>query len=251
MVCGGDEIGRTQKGNNNSYCQDNEISWYDWKLDERKTKLLEFTRRLIEFRRAHPNLRRRKFYQDREVYHSSLKDIAWYQPDGQEMIQEQWNTGWMRSLALLFNGNTLNETDELGEPVVDDSFLILMNSSAQGVSFTLPLSPLNRGWKLAMNTHDLEQPFRDIPMDEALDVAGRSVVLLRELAAEESKRANAGATEVPEPAQAAPDGPPAEPVLALAEPEPEESKKPKHAHAASDESAAEAMLVLAESLPED
>ena len=251
MVCGGDEIGRTQKGNNNSYCQDNEISWYDWKLDERKTKLLEFTRRLIEFRRAHPNLRRRKFYQDREVYHSSLKDIAWYQPDGQEMIQEQWNTGWMRSLALLFNGNTLNETDELGEPVVDDSFLILMNSSAQGVSFTLPLSPLNRGWKLAMNNHDLEQPFRDIPMDEALDVAGRSVVLLRELAAEESKRANAGATEVPEPAQAAPDGPPAEPVLALAEPEPEESKKPKHAHAASDESAAEAMLVLAESLPED
>ena len=82
----------------------------------------------------HPNLRRRKFYQDREVYHSSLKDIAWYQPDGQEMTQEQWNTGWMRSLALLFNGNTLNESDDMGEPIVDDSFLILMNSSAETVS---------------------------------------------------------------------------------------------------------------------
>jgi len=134
--------------------------------------------------------------------------------------------------------------------VVDDSFLILMNSSAQGVSFTLPLSPLNRGWKLAMNTHDLEQPFRDIPMDEALDVAGRSVVLLRELAAEESKRAMPGRRKFLNLRRRA-DGPPAEPVACPRRAGTEESKKPKHAHAASDESAAEAMLVLAESLPED
>ncbi len=201
MLCGGDEICRTQKGNNNAYCQDNPISWCDWNLDERKTKLLEFTRGLIEFRRLHPNLRRRKFYQDREVRHSSLKDIAWYQPDGQEMTQEQWNTGWMRSLALLFNGNTLNEIDELGEPIVDDSFLILLNSSAEGVTFTLPQSPLNRGWKLAMNTDDLDQPFRDTALDGALEVAGRSVVLLRELAPEEAKPSSPEKESVPEPAQ--------------------------------------------------
>ncbi len=232
MLCGGDEIGRTQRGNNNAYCQDNDISWYDWKLDDRKTKLLEFTRKLIEFRRLHPNLRRRKFYQDREVYHSSLKDIAWYQPDGQEMTQEQWNTGWMRSLALMFNGNTLNEADELGEPVVDDSFLILMNSCPDSVSFTLPLSPLNRGWKLVMNTHDLDQPFCNRSMGGALDVAGRSVVLLRELALADGERSDAETIEVPEPAQEALEE-------ALAESGPERN----------DESPVEPVPVMANPLP--
>ena len=95
MICGGDELGRTQHGNNNAYCQDNEISWYDWKLDPQKKKLLEFTCKLIEFRKRHPNFRRRRFFQDREVYHPSSRDIAWYRTDGQEMTQEQWNTGWM------------------------------------------------------------------------------------------------------------------------------------------------------------
>ncbi len=100
MLCGGDEIGRTQRGNNNAYCQDNEISWYDWNLDERRQRLLDFTRQLIALRLAHPNLRRRKFFQDREVRQSSLKDIAWYGDNGEEMTQEQWNAGWMRSIAL-------------------------------------------------------------------------------------------------------------------------------------------------------
>jgi len=109
MLCGGDEIGRTQRGNNNAYCQDNEISWYDWHLGERQTRLLEFTRQLIQFRKVHPNLRRRKFFQDRDVYHPASKNIAWYRTDGQEMTQEQWNTGWMRSLAVMFNGQTLGD----------------------------------------------------------------------------------------------------------------------------------------------
>jgi isoamylase len=181
MLCGGDEIGRTQRGNNNAYCQDNEISWCDWNLDERKAKLLEFTRQLIEFRKAHPNLRRRKFFQDREVYHPSSKDIAWYRTDGGEMTEEQWNTGWMRSLAVLFNGKTLGETNDLGEPVEDYSFLILLNSSAESVTYTLPQSPLNLGWKQVMNTNDLDHPFAEHQMDGSLEVAGRSVVLLAEL----------------------------------------------------------------------
>jgi isoamylase len=181
MLCGGDEIGRTQHGNNNAYCQDNELSWYDWKLDDRRTKLLEFTRRLIQFRKAHPNLRRRKFFQDTEVYHPSSRNIAWYRDDGQEMTEEQWNTGWMRSLAVMFNGSTLDDTDEMGEPLKDDSFLILLNSYGDKVTYTLPPSPQGRGWKLLMNTDDLEHPFAEQRMDGALDVAGRSVVLLREL----------------------------------------------------------------------
>ncbi len=186
MLCGGDEICRTQRGNNNAYCQDNEISWYDWKLDERKLKLLEFTRKLIEFRRAHPNLRRSKFFQDREVYHPSSKDIAWYRDDGNEMTPEQWNTGWMRSLAVMLNGKTLGESGEMGEPLQDDSLLIMLNSSADCVTYTLPQSPLNRGWKLIMNTDDLEHPFDERRLDGSLDVAGRSVAVLRELTAEET-----------------------------------------------------------------
>jgi isoamylase len=186
MLTGGDEIGRTQRGNNNAYCQDNEISWYDWKLDERRLKLLEFTRRLIAFRRTHPNLRRSRFFQDREVYHPSSRDIAWYRDDGQEMTQEQWNTGWMRSLAVMLNGKTLREADEMGEPISDDSFLIMLNSYGERVTYTLPQSPLNRGWKVILDTDNLENPFEEKTLEGTLDVAGRSLVLLCELTAREA-----------------------------------------------------------------
>src|SRR6185437_8851640 len=106
MIGGGSEIDRDQHGNNNAYCQDNEISWYDWNLDDRRRALLNFTRRLIELRKDHPNLRRRKFFQDRpidpvhrkdrDVGGRHLKDIAWYRPDGQEMTDEEWHLGWVR-----------------------------------------------------------------------------------------------------------------------------------------------------------
>jgi glycogen operon protein len=195
MLCGGDEIGRTQKGNNNAYCQDNDVSWYDWHLDQRRKKLLEFICGLIEFRQKHPNLRRRKFFQDREVYHPSSRDIAWYRTDGQEMTEEQWNTGWMRSLAIMLNGSTLGQLDETGEPITDDTFLVMLNSYADCVTYTLPQSPRNRGWKLLMNTHDLDNPFGEKLLDGALDVAGRSVVVLRELTEGETRNTQTGQTD--------------------------------------------------------
>ena len=180
MLCGGDEIMRTQQGNNNAYCQDNEISWYDWELDEHKTRMLEFTRELIALRRAHPNLRRRKFFQDREVRHSSLKDIGWYGNNGEEMTPEQWNAGWMRSIAIMYNGGTLDQVDDMGQRIVDDSFLILLNSYHDCVSYTLPPSPQGHGWTLIMDTHDLERPFKNENVDGSMDVHGRSVALLME-----------------------------------------------------------------------
>jgi glycogen operon protein len=205
MLCGGDEISRTQKGNNNAYCQDNEISWYDWNLDERREKLLEFTCNLIEFRQRHPNLRRRRFFQDREVYHPSSRDIAWYRTDGQEMTEEQWKTGWMRSLAVMLNGSTLGQVDDMGEPIADDTFLVMLNSHADCVTYTLPQSPRNRGWKLLMDTHDLDNPFGEKLLDGKLDVAARSVVVLRELAEGETRGQQTGQTsEKPEPTAAAP-----------------------------------------------
>jgi len=129
---------------------------------------------------AHPNFRRRKFFQDREVRRSSLKDIAWYGNDGQEMTQEQWSAGWMRSIALMYNGNTLDQVDDMGQPITDDSFLILVNSYHDCVTYTLPASPHGRGWTLVMDTHDLEQPFKSERMRGHMDVRGRSMALLVE-----------------------------------------------------------------------
>jgi isoamylase len=102
------------------------------------------------------------------------------------MTQEQWNTGWMRSLAVMLNGKTLAEVGDMGEPVQDDSFLIMLNSYGECVTYTLPQSPLNRGWKVIMNTNELENPFDERVLDGTLDVAGRSVVLLRELTPQEA-----------------------------------------------------------------
>jgi glycogen operon protein len=180
MILGGDEIGRTQRGNNNAYCQDNEISWTDWKLDERKEKLLEFTTKLIELRKAHPNLRRRKFFQDRAVRHSEFKDIAWYRTDGQEMTDEEWNAGWVKSLGVMYNGKTLDSVDEMGQPVLDDSFLVLLNSSHEGVTYTLPSGPHEQGWEKVLDTSELEDPFKGGETNGSLEVYPRSVVLLRE-----------------------------------------------------------------------
>ena len=180
MICGGDEIGRTQGGNNNAYCQDNEISWYHWDLDDRRHALLDFTCKLIELRKSHPNLRRKKFYQDRVVHNSVLKDIAWYRTDGQEMTEDEWNAGWVRSLAVLFNGQTLNSVDEMGQAITDDTFLILLNSSHEGVTYTLPAGPHGHHWEMVFDTSNLKTPFKSAEMNGSLEVYARSVVLLRE-----------------------------------------------------------------------
>ena len=123
MLAGGDEVARSQMGNNNCYCQDNELTWMDWNLDERRERLREFTCRIIQLRLAHPNLHRRKFFQDREVRRRSdgslvllEKDAAWFNPDGNEVSDEAWNAEWTRAIALLLNGCTLQVSDEDGDP---------------------------------------------------------------------------------------------------------------------------------------
>lgn len=180
MICGGDEIARTQFGNNNAYCQDNELSWYDWTRAKEQGDLLEFVAKLIELRKKHPNLRRRNFYQDRAIRNSIVKDIAWYGADGHEMTEEEWNSGWIRSIAVLFNGETLDTVDEMGTPVVDDTFLILFNSYHDPVSYKLPPTPRNRGWRNLLDTSNLQNPFSNGPVERAPEIAGRSLRLLRE-----------------------------------------------------------------------
>ncbi len=175
MLAGGDEIARSQQGNNNCYCQDNELTWHDWNLDEPRKRLLEFTASLIELRREHPNLHRRKFFQDRKIRGSVVRDIAWFGTDGNDLSDDQWVHEWNRSLAVMLNGKTMDVMDEDGEQVVDDSFLILVNASDQGVEYTLPPPPDGTPWRQAMDTENLTAPFGRVEVGEKVIVGGRAI----------------------------------------------------------------------------
>jgi glycogen operon protein len=177
MIAGGDEFSRSQRGNNNGYCQDNELTWYDWKLDDSRVRLMEFTRKLVNLRLSHPNLHRRKFFQDRTIRNSVERDIAWYGADGNEMPESAWTTQWTRSLAVLLNGKTLQVSDEKGDPLVDDSFLILVNASAEGVEFTLPPPTNGTPWTMVMDTENIEDPFKAQDVGDKVIVGGRSMML--------------------------------------------------------------------------
>jgi isoamylase len=161
MICGGDEIGRTQHGNNNAYAQDNEISWYDWNLNNAQRALFEFTRQLIELRKTHPNLHRRKFFQDRridpeapdrEVDGGSEADLMWLRPDGSEMTQDEWHAGWVRCIGLVLNGQTLDDVNAVGERILDDTFLILFNPHHEPIRFVLPRPRHGVAWDLCFDT---------------------------------------------------------------------------------------------------
>jgi glycogen operon protein len=180
MLCGGDEVGRSQRGNNNGYCQDNEITWYDWQLDPPRQRLMEFTGKLIHLRLNHPNLRRRKFFQDRTIRGSVVRDIAWYGTDGNEFPEEDWNAGWKRSLAFLLNGRTLGVADEDGNAITDDSFLLMVNAAPEGVEFTLPPPPDGTPWRQLLDTQNIDDPFAEQEIGEKVILGGRSMRVFRD-----------------------------------------------------------------------
>jgi glycogen operon protein len=153
MLLSGDEISRTQGGNNNGYCQDNEVSWLDWEVDERKEALLAFTRELIALRKAHPVLHRRRFFQGREIHGSDIDDISWFTPEGEEMDADSWSSPWARSLAMRLGGEALGEVGPDGELVTDDSFLLLVNAHHEPISFVLPAAPEGHRWSLVVDTN--------------------------------------------------------------------------------------------------
>jgi glycogen operon protein len=153
MLTAGDEIGRTQHGNNNAYCQDNEISWLDWDLTPEQAGLLAFTRRLINFRATHPVLRRRTFFQGRGIRGEDVTDILWLDPDGQEMTDAAWNAPHVRCLGVMLVGDAIAEVDERGEPVHDDTLLVLLNAGETPVGFTLPAVPMGQAWEIVLETN--------------------------------------------------------------------------------------------------
>ena len=138
MLLAGDEIGRTQRGNNNAYCQDNEVSWISWTLDDEHRRLLDFVRRMVQLRRNHPIFRRRHFFQGRPLHGSDTKDIVWLQPDGTEMTTEEWDKDFARCLGVYLAGAALGETDARGNPVGDGDFVVLFNAHHEPLPFRLP-----------------------------------------------------------------------------------------------------------------
>ena len=152
MLLGGDEICRTQMGNNNGYCQDNETSWYDWKLDERKIAMLDFTRRAIHFMKQHPVLRRRRFFQGRKLFGSDVKDITWLQHDGTEMTEEAWQRSQVHTIGIVLAGDAIDEFNERGERISDETLLILLNADPQPIPFVIPGKEWR--WKMVFNTYE-------------------------------------------------------------------------------------------------
>ncbi|MGH9069437.1 MAG: glycogen debranching protein, partial [Acidimicrobiales bacterium] len=150
MLCGGDELGRTQGGNNNAYCQDNPVSWYDW--DQVDEGLLDLTSRLLALRRDHPVLRRRRFFHGAHLHGSAATDIAWWTPDGALMTESDWQEGYAKSVGVLLNGQAIPSPDPRGERVVDDSFLLLLNAHYQAIDFTLPKGDWLGSWEVVIDT---------------------------------------------------------------------------------------------------
>jgi glycogen operon protein len=183
MLLAGDEIGGTQNGNNNAYCQDNEISWLDWNLDAEKQALLRFVQRLIAVRRAHPVFRRRDFFQGRPLLGGEIKDIHWFQPDGVEMTSEAWERDQARALAVYLAGEALPETDRRGRPVVDDSFLLLFNANHLPQDFLLPFADERSRWLLLIDTSYKDGLLEDGVFDAGgtLRLEGRSLALLLQM----------------------------------------------------------------------
>jgi isoamylase len=182
MILGGDEISHTQNGNNNAYCQDNETTWIDWSLDGAKISLLEFTQKLIQIRRDHPSLHRRKFYQGRAIRGTEDKDIVWLRPDGQEMTDEEWGLGWVRCLGMLLNGETIGEVDQSGEIIKDDTFLILLNCHHEPIQFFVPAPPDSEKWEILIDTNDpgLCADSRFTEPGAAIELVPLSLVVCRE-----------------------------------------------------------------------
>ncbi|MEM7555784.1 MAG: glycogen debranching protein GlgX [Cyanobacteria bacterium P01_A01_bin.84] len=183
MLVMGDEMGRTQRGNNNPYCQDNEISWLDWDLQEENENLLDFTRQLIDFRRRHPVFRRRKWFLGRAIYGSGVRDISWFNPDGAEMTEEQWNSGFAKAITILLNGEQIASPGPRGERIIDEVFLLCFNAHYEMLEFTIPSWLQEWEWSIILDT--TKQLFarrgKRYPGDKPIMVEARSLVLLQRL----------------------------------------------------------------------
>ncbi len=152
MVHGGDELWHTKEGNNNTFCQDNDLSWYNWSLDDTAERMLQFATQMVAFRHDNPVLHRRRFFLGRRIRGTDIKDIMWLRADGQEMTEEDWGSSWLRCIGVLLAGDMPGETDERGERVTGATLLILLNAYHEAIEFQIPAGLVNSQWSVALDT---------------------------------------------------------------------------------------------------
>jgi len=181
MILGGDELSRTQQGNNNAYCQDNELSWLDWALDDRREEFLEFVARLITLRRRHPVFCRRRYVRADAVTAEGLKEILWLTPDGGEMTENDWNQEFARCLGVYLAGAAIERRGRRGKPISDSNFLLLLNAHHETIPFRIGQNLSAKVWLTVLDTASAEDPFAQKPLtSETYPLQGRSLVLLEE-----------------------------------------------------------------------
>ncbi|MBV8519392.1 MAG: glycogen debranching protein GlgX [Acidobacteria bacterium] len=180
MMLGGDEFGRTQHGNNNAYCQDNEISWFDWEhMDD---GLRAFVARVIQFRKDHPVFQRRGWFHGRPLRGTDVSDIGWFKPDGEPMTDEDWQAGYARTVGVFLNGEAIPTPDERGQTIVDDSFYLLFNAHSDALPFKLPTCPWGDRWEKVIDTNEPVPDLREHDLLNAGDevqVQSHSLIVLR------------------------------------------------------------------------
>jgi glycogen operon protein len=178
MLLGGDEIGRTQEGNNNAYCQDNQISWYDWENVDEELKI--FCQKLIQYRKDHPVFRRRGWFHGKSIHGSDVDDIRWFTMEGEQMAEQDWGQGVTKCLGVFLNGATIPNPNPRGEPVIDDNFYLIFNADHESLQFILPGPDYGTFWKKEIDTKTgwLEEP-PSLKAGEAIMVAARSLVVMR------------------------------------------------------------------------
>jgi isoamylase len=179
MLCAGDELERTQRGNNNAFCQDNEISWLSWQLDDAQRDFREFCKYVIQLWREHPVFRRRQFFQGRKIRGAEVKDLTWFEPNGHEMTDSAWNADFIRSLMVRLNGDSIEEVDADGERIVDDTFLLLLNAHEAPVTFVLPAAPRKGRWERVLDTSETHWSRGATPRGNHYRLRGRAMAVLR------------------------------------------------------------------------
>jgi isoamylase len=198
MLCGGDELSHTQKGNNNAYCQDNELTWLNWDLDEDAKAFLDFVQHVASLRAEQPVFQRRHFFHGRSIRGSEIKDISWLDPSGNEMADDAWGTGYVKCLGVRLAGDLIGDVDEKGERVVGDTLLLLLNAHFEPIPFTLPVHKEDQEWELLRDTAEPEAAGKILHGGDKHDLAGRSLAIYRIRAiVEKEERAAAPERTVP------------------------------------------------------
>jgi glycogen operon protein len=190
MILGGDELGRSQQGNNNAYCHDDEISWIDWSTID--TTFLDWCRRLIAFRHEHPVFRRRRWFQGRSI--RGIDDMSWFRPDGIEMNDVDWEQGFAQSVGVFLNGESISSPDRFGARIVDDTFLCIFSASDHHFDWVLPDERWGRRWQVCFNSND---PLVGTPSTPGDNYAAGSMVPLESRTVLVLRRVDPARSEAP------------------------------------------------------